>query len=277
MKRLLQAVAAVSFGLVLGVLIAKLKLLIAEDSLSMLMAQALAFDMRAELLQVLSGFGALAVSAFALVGLGCMPKTRQSSEETASDVLVACDVREAPQEEHREVNAETQEALPRELNGVSRGLDLQPVASYVRDYVSKQLDALERGLTVFVDAGGRRGVGFATPFGHIDILAKDNTGDLVVVRVALDDKLEAFCGNMLAQIAWVRQHLAGTREVRGILIARTVPEDLRYALSEIPWIQTCEFELQVRLRCEKSPKAQITPTVTMPHDAFGPATVSLVS
>lgn len=277
MKRLFQAVAAILFGLVLGVLTAKLKVLIAEDSLSTLTAQALAFDMGAELLQVLSGFGALAVSAFALVGLGCMPKTRRSSEDDGSDELVARDLQVAG-EECCEGNTETSDVLlPRRVNGAASRPDVQPVADFVRDYVSTQLDALESGLSEFVDTDGSRGVAYATPLGDIDILGKDRSGNLVVVKVALNDKPDALCGNMLAQIAWVRQHLAGTREVRGILIARTVPEDLSYALSEIPSIRTCEYELQVKLRREDSPQVQTTPTVTMSHEAFGPATVSLVS
>ena len=97
MKRLFQAVAAVSFGLVLGVLWARLRILIAEDSLSTLTAQAFALDLSTELLQVLSGFGALAVSAFALVGLGCVPKTRRSTDREASAELVARTLQTVPE------------------------------------------------------------------------------------------------------------------------------------------------------------------------------------
>lgn len=274
MKRLFQAAAAVSFGLVLGVLTAKLRLLIAEDSLSALTARALAFDASGELLRVLSGFGALAVSAFAMVGLGCVPKTRRSSEETGLDELVARDFREE-QEEAREEDTETPDVLPRKVNGATNRPDQQSAADFVRDYVGKQLHSLEPGLTEFVDTGGLRGVEYATPLGPIDILAEDRAGDLVVVKIALNDNPAALCGKILAQIAWVRQHLADAREVRGILVARAVPEDLGYALLEIPSIQTCLYELQVNLRRQDS--RQVTPNVTIPHDALGPATVSLVA
>jgi len=274
MKRLLQAAAAISLGFLLGVLSAKLRLMIAEDSLSALTARVLALDASPEFLQVLSAFGALAVSAFALVGLGCVPKTRPSSEKTASDELVACDLRET-EEERSEEDSEPMDVLPTKVNGTASRPQAQPVTEFVRDYVTGQLDSLEQGLTEFVDREGRRGVAYATPLGDIDVLAKDRAGDLVVVRTAPSDDLEALCGQMLGQVAWVRRHVAGAREVRGILVARSLPEDLRYALSEVPSIETCEYELQVNLRYQDSP--QVTPNVTMPHDTLRPATVSLVS
>ena len=273
MKRLFQAVAAVSFGLVLGVLWARLRILIAEDSLSTLTAQAFALDLSTELLQVLSGFGALAVSAFALVGLGCVPKTRRSTDREASAELVARTLQTVP-EIHREENATTSDAMP-DKTAESNGRDLHPIERHVHECINRQLDALEPGLSEHVGRDGTRGVELAIPLGVIDILAKNRVGDLVVVKIAVNDKPEDLVSNMLAQIAWVRQHLAGTRPVRGILVALTVPEDLRLAISEVPAIQIREFELQANLRRQASP--QVTPTVTMPHEAMGPTTVSLVS
>ncbi|MBC8871416.1 MAG: hypothetical protein H8E44_18490 [Planctomycetes bacterium] len=275
MKRLLQVLAAVSFGLVLGILSAKLRLLVGGDSFSALAAKTMAFDLDAEVLQVLPGFGALALSAFALIGLGCVPKTRHSSQEAAdSDQLIARDLQEA-QKEQREANAEEQDALPRKVNGTASRPDLQPVADFVRDYLSIHLDELEPGLTKFFDTNGDCGIRYATPLGEIDVLAKDREQNLVVVKIALNDKPDALCGRLLGQIAWVRQHLAAERKVRGILVAHKIPNELRYALSEIPSVRTCEYELQVNLRGQDSP--QVTPSVTMPHDVLAPASVCLVS
>jgi len=275
MKRLLQVLAALSFGLVLGILSAKLRLLVGEDSFSALAAKTMAFDLDAEVLQVLPGFGALAVSAFALIGLGCVPKTRHRSQEAVnSDQLIARDLQEA-QKDQCEANAEEQETLPRKINGTASRPDLQPVADFVRDYLSIHLDELEPGLTKFFDTNGDRGIRYATPLGDIDVLAKDGEGNLVVVKVALNDKPDALCGRLLGQIAWVRQHLAAEREVRGILVAHEIPDELRYALSEIPSVRTCEYGLQVNLYSQGS--LQVTPSASMPHDALAPASVCLVS
>lgn len=273
MKRLFQAVAAISFGLVLGVLWARLRILIAEDSLSTLTAQALAFDMSTELLQVLSGFGALAVSAFALVGLGCVPKTRRSTEKEASAELVARHLQTVPKT-RREEKATTSDARPSKTAELPTR-ELQPIARHIHECIARQLDALEPGLREYVGTNGNRGVEFATPLGFIDILARNRVGGMVVVKIALNDEPNDLVSKMLAQIAWVRQHLAGTRRVRGILVALTVPEDLRLAISEIPSIQIRELELQASVRRQDSP--QVTPAGTIPHETMGPTTVSLVS
>jgi len=50
-------------------------------------------------------------------------------------------------------------------------------------------------------------------------------------------------------MGWIKRNLAEPGQgVRGIIIARTISEDLRLACSELPNVQLFEYELSVKLR-----------------------------
>jgi len=145
----------------------------------------------------------------------------------------------------------------------------------VRERLSKNLEELEAGLTEFVHKNGRRGVGYATSLGDIDILAEDHGGDLVVVKIDDNDDPVTALGVLLGQTAWVREHLANGGEVRGILVSQAISEGLDYAVSEIPSICICRYELHVNVRHRKPP--HVPSSVRAPEQPTAEASVCVVS
>ena len=108
-------------------------------------------------------------------------------------------------------------------------------AAGLRRLLARQPDLLEAGLGVLADDKGKPvGVGYATPVGDIDLLARDGSGILVVVRVADRGVGEELIAETLQRIGWVRKHLGkGKQKVRGIVLVEHAPDNLSYTASAV--------------------------------------------
>jgi endonuclease len=120
--------------------------------------------------------------------------------------------------------------------------------AHLRDYLAEHLDVIEPGLELFADEHGSVGVEYATPIGRIDILAIDRAGGLVVVELKVGRGADAVCGQLLRYKGWVSRHLANGRSVRGIIVARTISDRIRYALVGVDDVYAKEYELTVTLK-----------------------------
>ncbi len=105
----------------------------------------------------------------------------------------------------------------------------------LRELLAEQPEILEPGLSLVVDKKGNPiRAGFSTAVGNIDVLARDASGALVVVKIADGVEGEELVEEILQRIGWVRKHLAkGTQEVRGIVLLERAPENLSYAASAV--------------------------------------------
>jgi RecB family endonuclease NucS len=54
-------------------------------------------------------------------------------------------------------------------------------------------------------------------------------------------------GQLLRYMAWVKKNLAGSKKVRGLIVAREISEDLKLAVSLISDVQLIEYELSFKL------------------------------
>jgi len=86
------------------------------------------------------------------------------------------------------------------------------------------------------DAGGRR----------IDILAIDKSGSLVVLELKVSRGYDRVVGQLLRYVNWIRQNIAEPdQRVRGMIVCRTMTEDLRLACASIPDVELFEYSLSV--------------------------------
>src|ERR1019366_2662035 len=117
----------------------------------------------------------------------------------------------------------------------------------LRNYLSKNLTAIEPGLKVFQE---EEFSGIEYPVGgrYIDILATDAKGGYVVVELKVSRGYERVVGQILRYMAWVKKHLASGQSVRGIIVANEVTEDLRLAASLIPDLQLFEYSISMKLK-----------------------------
>jgi RecB family endonuclease NucS len=116
----------------------------------------------------------------------------------------------------------------------------------LQHYLADNLHLIEPGLTLFHDeditgleypaGGGRR----------IDILAKDKSGNFVVLELKVEKGYDRVVGQLLRYVNWVRKELADPgQSVRGIIVCRTMSEDLILACAGIPNVELFEYQLQV--------------------------------
>lgn len=88
---------------------------------------------------------------------------------------------------------------------------------------------------------------FPTDVGFIDILCKDNNNDFVVVELKKGAGSFEVVGQILKYMAWVHEHLAGTKQVRGIIVAKENDNQLEYA------VKGSKFTLEIKVFGEEAP------------------------
>jgi RecB family endonuclease NucS len=116
----------------------------------------------------------------------------------------------------------------------------------LRNYLSKNLASIEQGLKLYQDEE-LSGVEFPVGGRLIDILANDSQGDYVVIELKVSRGHERVIGQILRYMAWVKKHIAAGKDVRGIIVANVVSEDLQLAASLIPGLQLFEYTLSMKL------------------------------
>jgi hypothetical protein len=112
----------------------------------------------------------------------------------------------------------------------------------LEEYIVRNLDQIEDGLKLYSkeDATGRQ---IDTDVGRIDILAIDKNNDFVVIELKAGMATYSVIGQILAYISWIRRDIAGSKKVRGMIIADDFDKKLRYASSETPNISLKKYEV----------------------------------
>jgi hypothetical protein len=118
----------------------------------------------------------------------------------------------------------------------------------LRDFLAKNPAVLEPGLRLYQDEG-ITGVEFPAGGRFIDILTVDPQNNLVVIELKVSRGYDRVVGQLLRYIAWVAAHQAEPgQNVRGIIVAREISEDLLLACSRLPNVELFEYQLSVTLR-----------------------------
>ncbi len=94
----------------------------------------------------------------------------------------------------------------------------------IESFLEKQVSYLEQGLKLV-----KNGRQYPTEVGPIDLLAKDSSGRFVVIELKKTRASDKVMGQILRYMGWVRINLSQEKIVRGIIVAREVPDKLKYA------------------------------------------------
>lgn len=113
-------------------------------------------------------------------------------------------------------------------------------------YLAENLECIEPGLKLFEDED-LRGIEFEAGGGRrIDILALDRLGAFVVLELKVSRGYDRVVGQILRYMNWVRKELAEPgQRVRGIIVCRTMSDDIRLACASIKDVELCEYRLSV--------------------------------
>lgn len=157
----------------------------------------------------------------------------------------------APIHEFLEGDVARQEEITADVDEEDHGESLPGSSEFLlerdlQNYLAKNLDCIESGLKLYesddikgfeYEAGGGR---------RIDILATDSAGNFVVLELKVSKGYDRVVGQLLRYVNWVRLNLAEPRQwVRGMIICRSMSEDLRLACAGIPNVELYEYPLSV--------------------------------
>ncbi len=121
----------------------------------------------------------------------------------------------------------------------------------LRDFLASNLSTIPidgRRLHLFVDPTGRDGVEFPSAVGPIDILAVDDQNSFFVFELKRANSPDRAIGQLARYMGWVKQTIGGGREVFGVIVAKSISENLRYAASIWPNVRLFEYEVEFHLR-----------------------------
>lgn len=134
-----------------------------------------------------------------------------------------------------------------EDNGL-QGSDEFAYEKDLRNYLAKNLTAIEPGLTLYEEEG-LYGIEFPVGGRFIDILAVDSKGAFVIIELKVSRGYDRVVGQLMRYMAWIRKNLAEPdQKVRGIIVARKISEDLLLACSLLADAQLFEYELSLALK-----------------------------
>lgn len=115
----------------------------------------------------------------------------------------------------------------------------------LRDFLARNLHVVEPGLTLFSDEG-IPGIEFPVGGRFIDVLAVDSDGAFVVIELKVSKGYDRVVGQLLRYMNWIRRNLADAdQQVRGVVIAKSISEDLRLAAGGLEDVSLFEYQLSV--------------------------------
>ena len=113
-------------------------------------------------------------------------------------------------------------------------------------------------LSLYVDATDRDGVEYPTDVGPIDILAVDETGAFVVFELKRARSPDRAIGQLSRYMGWVKHTIGKGQQVRGVIVAKTISQNLRYAATVVPDVSLFEYEVRFTLNAIESPVLKST-------------------
>lgn len=125
-----------------------------------------------------------------------------------------------------------------------------PLESHLRDFIAQNIDTIkinDKALKLYVDENGTDGIEFRTEVGIIDILATDENDNFVVFELKLSRGNDATLGQILRYMGWVKQNLGKDKNVSGIIVARTIDEKLKYAVTQVNNINLFEYAINFNI------------------------------
>jgi len=117
----------------------------------------------------------------------------------------------------------------------------------LQNFLAKNLSLIEPGLSLYMEEE-ISGIEFPVGNRFIDILAIDSNNNYVVIELKVSRGYDRVVGQILRYMAWIRKnHAEESQQVRGIIIARELSDDLMLACSETNNVELYEYNLSITL------------------------------
>ena len=117
----------------------------------------------------------------------------------------------------------------------------------LKNFLANNLNVIRPSLKVYQD-GDLRGVEFPVGNRRVDILAVEDEKDFVVIELKVSKGYDRAIGQLLRYMGWIEQNLAEPgQKVKGMIIARSISDDLRLATSRVTDVELYEYVLSISL------------------------------
>ena len=120
----------------------------------------------------------------------------------------------------------------------------------LRDFLAENIQTIRidgKSLELYVDQTDREGVEYPTAVGAIDILCIDQEGTFYVFELKRGRGSDAAVGQLTRYMGWVSRTIGRGRKVKGVIVARTVDDRLRYSASVVPDLHLFEYRVEFHL------------------------------
>lgn len=131
---------------------------------------------------------------------------------------------------------EKEEIISSGVNESDDNTGFVPLEKHLEEYIMKNWDIIDFGekLTIYREDEETPGQQYVTDVGIIDILAKDEKGNFVVIELKRAESRYHVLGQVLNYMSWVEENLATNGEkVRGMIIVGRADKTLKYALKQV--------------------------------------------
>jgi endonuclease len=115
-------------------------------------------------------------------------------------------------------------------------------------FLIANIAGLEPGLRRYQEGGMSGQQVVVQGAGRIDILATGKDKAFVVVELKAGEATDEVCGQILRYMGWVKEKLAGNRNVRGIIVANEFSPRLRLAAKVMLNVRLLKYEVSFKFK-----------------------------
>ncbi len=118
--------------------------------------------------------------------------------------------------------------------------------SFERDlhsYLSMNIDEIDKDLFLFED-----GIEYKIDAGRIDLLAKDNQENTVVIELKAGKATDSALGQLLGYIGCLSENPEKYKNIRGVLVASDFDKRVIYAVKNLPNIKLVKYQVAFKLQ-----------------------------
>lgn len=120
----------------------------------------------------------------------------------------------------------------------------------LRDFIAHNIETIDIGgrrCRLYIDPTGRDGIEYPTDVGFIDILAVDGDGSFVVFELKRGRVPDKAIGQIARYMGWLKKTIAKDKPVRGVIVAKSISDNLRFAIAVVPNLSLFEYEVSFTL------------------------------
>jgi hypothetical protein len=133
---------------------------------------------------------------------------------------------------------------------------------HLQQFLAHNISAIDIGgprLKLYADARGS-GVEYSTDVGRIDILAIDQNGEFYVFELKRASGPDKAVGQVARYMGWVKNHIADGKPVHGVIVAREIGQNLRYAMLAVSGLMVYEYKVAFNLDRIAGPDVKVAST-----------------